>query len=322
MTSLFKSNFHRIKTGKKQHVFFLFIVLSSFFWLFTKFSNEHVTEFAYPFSYVNLPPSKLLQNSPKTAISLRVKGTGFKLLMERFSERRLTLNAQKAMLQEGYRHYILPKNQISQLGTQLRKGLVLQAVLCDSLFFELGVNKQKKVPVQADVNLHFKSGYHVLGAVDIFPDSIQVKGPEIQVDQIDFVQMEPLTLEAVFEDVAREVSLQFPEKLDKLTYSIDKVTLRGKVEKFTEGVFEIPFEIEGLPKGARITTYPKTVRVVFQVGLSNYNKVVKTDFQVRCNYALSKDRPYHYLRPKLVKKPSWVSNVKIVPERIEYLIQQ
>ena len=36
----------------------------------------------------------------------------------------------------------------------------------------------------------------------------------------------------------------------------------------------------------------------------------------------TKENRYNYLSPKLVKKPSWVKTVKLIPDHIEYLIQQ
>ena len=276
----------------------------------------------YKVLYGNLPATKMFQNSPEADLDLRVRGTGFKLFSENLLRKPLYLEMQKVSLKQGFDYYLLPNAQKSKLQEQLRKGIILEQVLKDTLFFELGQNKQKKVPVQANLNFRFKSGYSSSESFRIQPDSIKITGPEIQINQIDFLTMDNLDLKEVFEDFSFEVALQLPENLNKISYSHKSVKVEGKVEKFTEGSFEIPFEIDGLPPGANLTTYPKKVQVIFQVGLSNYNKIIADDFEVRCNYAESKEKKYDYLSPRLVKKPSWVKTVKLIPDHIEYLIQQ
>ena len=317
-----RTKFNETKVNKKQHVLLLFLSFSFLFWVLTNLSKEYTTVMSYKVMYVNLPASKTFQNSPETDLDLRINGTGFKLFSENLFRKPLYIDMQKVAFKQGFDYYLLPNAQKLKLQEQLRKGLFVEQLLKDTLYFELGQNKQKKVPVQANLNLRFKSGYNSSENFKIQPDSIRVTGPEIQINQIDFLTIDNLDLKEVFEDVSIEVALQLPENLDKIAYSHKSVKVVGKVEKFTEGSFEIPFEIDGLPEGANVTTYPKTVQVIFQVGLSNYNKIAAEDFEVRCNYAVSKENRYNYLSPKLVKKPSWVKTVKLIPDHIEYLIQQ
>jgi hypothetical protein len=317
-----KANFKKAKVNKKHHVLLFFLSFSFLFWVLTNLSKEYTTVMSYKILYVNLPVSKLFQNSPEADFDLRIKGTGFKLFSENLFRKSLYLDMQKVNFKQGFDYYLLPNAQKSKLQEQLRKGLFLEQIIKDTLFFELGQNKQKKVPVKENLNLRFKSGYSSSESFKIQPDSIRITGPEIQINQIDFLIMDNLDLKEVFEDVSYEVALQLPQNLNKIAYSHKSVKVEGKVEKFTEGSFEIPFEIDGLPQDANVTTYPKTVQVIFQVGLSNYNKIAAEDFEVRCNYAVSKENKYNYLSPKLVKKPSWVKTVKLIPDHIEYLIQQ
>ena len=61
---------------------------------------------------------------------------------------------------------------------------------------------------------------------------------------------------------------------------------------------------------------------MFQVGLSNYKKIAASDFKVICDYKISNGQNKHYLVPKLIEKPSLVSSIRLVPDRIEYLIQK
>ena len=315
-------SFIKRSTTKKQHVLIVFLLASTLFWFLTKLSKEYETIVVYNVDYQNLPSSKLFQNNPDKQIALIVKGTGFKLLREEMKGAPLKMNLRNVVSNGGYSYYLLSKSKESQIQNQLDKNSKLIGFEKDTLFFELGFNKRKKIPVISNLDLRFKSGYNVANKVFLVPDSIEVSGPEIQVDKINNINSESLKLMNVVEDVYKEISLVKPKELDKLNYSTEKVQVVAEVEKFTEDSFEVPFKIEGLPVNTRITTYPNTIKVVFQVGLSNYKKIAASDFKVICDYKIPNGQNKHYLVPKLIEKPSLVSSIRLVPDRIEYLIQK
>ena len=322
MKEIMKNRIASTKQNKKQHVLFLFLIISSFFWLLTKLSNEYVTNVVYNIEYVNLPAAKLFQNTPDPSLELRLKATGFKLLGENINTKTLTIDLQNVRYSKGYKYFILSRTKQNELQKQLDKNIKLETINKDSLFFELGINKFKKVPVIADVDVRFKSGFNFSDKISISPDSIEIRGPEIQINKIDALKFKKLKLQDVAEDIYYEVQLELPENLDKVHYSEKAIKVVARVEKFTEGSFHIPFEIVGIPEDAKVTTYPKSVEIIFQVGISNYNKISADDFKVTCDYLFSKKNNHDYLTPVLVKKPSLVSSIKMSPDHIEYLIQK
>ena len=235
-------SFIKRSTTKKQHVLIVFLLSSTLFWFLTKLSKEYETIVVYNVDYQNLPSSKLFQNNPDKQIALIVKGTGFKLLREEMKGAPLKMNLRNVVSNGGYSYYLLSKSKESQIQNQLDKNIKLIGFEKDTLFFELGFNKRKKIPVISNLDLRFKSGYNVANKVFLVPDSIEVSGPEIQVDKINNINSESLKLMNVVEDVYKEISLVKPKELDKLNYSTDKVQVVAEVEKFTEDSFEVPFK--------------------------------------------------------------------------------
>ena len=77
-----------------------------------------------------------------------------------------------------------------------------------------------------------------------------------------------------------------------------------------------------MPDSIAVKTFPKKVKVFYQVGLTNFNKVNVGSFKVVCDYNNSLSNNLNYLIPKVVVKPRFVSSVKINPNKIEYLIQK
>jgi len=314
--------FIKNKSTKKQHVLLIFLGCSTLFWFLTNLAKEYETEIDYTVNYQHLPSSKLFQNTYINQLKLYVKATGFKLLKEQFSTRTINIGLQNLEAKGTYDYYLLLRTKQNQVQSQLDKGVKLVSFVQDTLFFELGFNKHKKVPVIVNLDLRFKSGYNLSNKVFIVPDSIEISGPEIQVDKITAINSNLFKKEDVSSDIFKEVEIVKPIGSDKVNFHVEHVQVVAEVEKFTEDSFNLPFEITDLPKGTSITTYPNTVKVVFQVGLSNYKKISANDFKVVCRYENYEIDNTHFLVPELLKKPALVSSVKIVPNRIEYLIQK
>jgi hypothetical protein len=100
------------------------------------------------------------------------------------------------------------------------------------------------------------------------------------------------------------------------------VTVSGKVEKFTERTLEVDVKVNNVPNSYRISTFPSKVKVVFQIGLSDFNKINEKDFEVVCDYRLIESDAIDYLIPKIKSKPNFVGSVKIIPNKIEFLLEK
>ena len=100
-----------------------------------------------------------------------------------------------------------------------------------------------------------------------------------------------------------------------------EITISGKIEKFTEGTFEVQYKIINIPDGLKINTLSKKIQVTFIVGLSNFNNLSENSFQIVCDYNVSKESNLGYLIPKLVHKPSEIKSYKMIPNKIDFLIQ-
>ena len=77
-----------------------------------------------------------------------------------------------------------------------------------------------------------------------------------------------------------------------------------------------------MPKNHIISTYPKEVKVVFQVALKDYNKITKNSFVIRCDYKKTTKNNFEYLIPEIIEKPEILFDVKVVPNKVEFLIKK
>jgi hypothetical protein len=311
-----------IKNKKISKSFISFLVASVLIWLLITLSKEYTTLLTFPVSYHSIPQNQLLQREPTKELDIIVKTTGFTILKSRFGNTTLKLNAANLTKKSLNRYYFLTKNQINTIQQQLNSSIQLQGVVLDTIYLEIGKLISKKVPLKPNLAIGYHIGYDVLEAVAISPDSVVISGPEAQIAEIKTLNLEALKLKDVKADFSKKVKIILPENSGGIKIDSAYTTISGKVEKFTEGSFKIPFKVTNLPENVELTMLNKTVEVFFVVGLSNFNKIDKNFFKVVCDYNISKENNLRYLLPKVVAKSSFIKSFKVFPNKIDFLIQK
>ena len=51
-------------------------------------------------------------------------------------------------------------------------------------------------------------------------------------------------------------------------------------------------------------------------------KVSKLSFKIECDYSVSEKNNLGYLIPKIIEKPDFIKSVKIIPTKVDFLIQK
>ena len=154
------------------------------------------------------------------------------------------------------------------------------------------------------------------------PDSIEATGPKKYMDSIFEIDTYPLKLTEVYENIDTALKLKKPFNNDHVKWLVDKIQVTGKVDKFTEGRIKVPVQIINEPKGVKLNPFPKEIEVVYQVGLSHFNKLNEDSFSVVFDYnQYGNDTTVRYLQPVINQKSDLLFSVKIIPNQIEFLIQ-
>jgi len=310
-----------VKTSKKIPKTFISFLLASFLiWLLITFSKEYTAVIAYPVSYENIPQDKLLQEIPINNIDITVKASGFKILRSRFKNKKIKLEASRLQRKSHSEFYFLTKNQVAKIEKQLLLGVELKEISQDTIYLNLGFLTSKKVVLKPNLEINYHIGYDLINEINISPDSIVISGPEDQVRNINFLELTKLKLDDVKSDFLEEVTIL---KLNNnFKFSASKITISGNIDKFTEGKLQIPFTTKNLPEDVNLTTLSEKVEVVFVVALSDFSKISEASFKVECDYLISKKNNLGYLIPKVILEPDFIKSVKIIPKKIDFLIQK
>ncbi|QCX39266.1 YbbR-like domain-containing protein [Aureibaculum algae] len=316
----YKSN-SKIKATKKTKMILGFLVLSFLFWVLIKLSKEYIDVVPVNVEYINLPKGKMLQKEPQKTVQLTLKTFGFDLVKYHLFKRKVTVDLQSIKPKNSSLYYQPSANLLTEIQSQLVSDVEIYSIKPDTLFYNIGQAITKTVPIETNLEIDYKSGYNLFGNLKIEPNEVTISGPELLVDSILKVVTQKKTLADVNSNFELTIPILKLENNSKITYSTNEIKVSGVVDKFTEAKFTIPVLVNNLPKNYSISTFPDNVEIIFQVGISDYNKINKNDFKVSCDYERSVKDGLSYLIPKVVLKPSYVSDIRIVPNQIDYLIK-
>ncbi len=297
-----------------------FLIISTFIWLIITLSRTYVQTSSFGVVYTDLPQDKIYNTEPVNSINIEVEGTGFRFFRANFFQDDIKLSLKKLYKKNNKSYYLELKNSTKEIQKQLSSGLILKKIEEDVVYFDLGSLETKKVPIMPDLSIDYQLGFDAT-KVTIFPDSVLLSGTEKQLKNINNITLKPLVFKDVSEDLSTEVDVILPKKDKKVKLSHNKVKLSIKVDKFTEGEFEVPVFVKNISSD-KITIYPKKVKVIFKVSLKEFNKITPNSFDVEADYEYSKDNNLSYLVPKIKSKSDFISNVRIIPQKIDFLIQK
>ena len=310
------------RNNKMDHKFVLFFIFSIVFWFMTKLSKEYDTTIEYPVSYINLVKDKLLQEAPTEMIKIHVKTTGFKLISATFFPSELKVDVSNLYRKSSTDYYLLLTQQKLAIQKQMKTGVEIDFFINDSIFLNLGKLRNKKVPVKPLLDFTYLTGFELNGDVTIIPDSIIISGPESILDTIDFVSTKLLQKNKLNQSINQTIDIDRYSSDVNLKFQQNNVKIIANVEKYTEGILEVPFEVFNLPKNNIINTFPKVVKVTYKVALSNFNKIDPNSFSIQCDYQVSQKNNLSYLIPNLVEKSPMVKYVRMSPMKIDYIINK
>lgn len=310
-----------MKTSRKiSKTFISFLVASFLIWLLITFSKEYTTVITYAVIYKNIPQNKLLQEAPVNKIDITVKASGFKILRSNFKNKKIQLEASDLQRKEHSKFYFLTKNQVKKIQQQLLFGVELKEIEQDTIYLNLGLLTSKKVALKPNLYINYHIGYDLLNEIKISPDSIVISGPEAQVEKTNYLDLSELKLDDVKSDFSEEVTIL---KLNNNFKISDlKAVISGSVDKFTEGKLQVSFTTKNLPKDINLTILSEKVEIVFVVALSNFSKISEASFKVECDYLISEKNNLGYLIPKVILAPDFIKSIKIIPKKIDFLIQK
>jgi hypothetical protein len=316
-----EQNGNKHNDRKRDHlVFIVCLVLAASFWFLIKLSDVYPVSYNLKIKYTHIPVGKLITQLKDSTVTVHFKSNGYNLL--------------DLMLHRQLDSLAVDLSECDTRKTSGREYTVLTASLRETMAQRLGVNdrdlefskpmlafymeqlhkvKKKVIPL---LNLKFKSQFRLYG-YEVKPLRVKVYGPKQMLDTLKNIYTRVIRMEDLAEDKKIWVAIANPNP-KMLRFYPDKVQVNLDVEKYTERSLTVPVDVSQIEPAIR--TFPMNVMVNFNVFVRDYEKIQPGQFRVVPNIKNIDLRTVKKLRLELVSAPKKVSNIRLVPTEVEFII--
>tara|TARA_B100001250_G_scaffold81305_1_gene66915 strand:+ start:235 stop:1179 length:945 start_codon:yes stop_codon:yes gene_type:complete len=297
--------------------FLIFIVVSSFFWTVTKFSNIYKFKNDFDINWTNVPETIIVENE-QNKISLLFSASGFEILLYKLFNNKIEISLDKDVVYENNIALVNINNKIYEIEKQLFDNNIIEDLISKKISFNYSTLSSKKVPVLVDKKINFRPGYLNENKFNIYPDSIVVVGPNNIIDTLKNVKTYLFERNDIYKSIDEKIKLLL---LDNLSYSENQIKLSSIVKKYSEKEFKIPIKIINLPDSIRLKLFPNHVTLKAIISLDDFNDIIDDNFKIIVNYKLLKSN-YSSLSLFLTEYPGNVKNINWYPKTVNYLIRK
>jgi len=206
------------------------------------------------------------------------------------------------------------------ISKQLSSTTSLLSLEPQAITIEYGEIQNKEVPVQIDVAVSLEPGYQLSGLMTVTPEKVHLYANNHRLDSVTSVK-------TVYAEIkkgtqTKELKLRL-QKITGVQMEPDEVTVTVPIEEFTEKRMTLAITCDGLPANYAVRTFPSSVEVVCNVPLSRFKDLVESDFEIQIPFQdFAANQSSGKLTLYLTKQPLWITHPVIVPDVIEFIIDQ
>jgi hypothetical protein len=314
-----------IKFNQNLMSFGFFLLVAAIFWFFNALNKEYNTDLIVPVRYVNLPDNKILVGESENSIKVNISAFGYQIIDYKTSTiSPVLIDFNKFLLSpvpnnKNRKFYILTSTFRDEISSSLGENLRINKISPDSLMMELVKVVSKKVPVKQNFEIDFRKQYMLNDSVKFFPDSVIIKGKESAIDTIQAVYTKKMVFKDFHDSLWFEIGIK---GIRGTELNQNKVKCFIQAEQFTEMEFKLPVFILNEPVGYSVKLFPSEVRLIFNVGFKNYKKITIDQFRIVADYFEIEKSNKSRVLLNLNKKPANVSNIRIDPQSVDYIIEK
>jgi hypothetical protein len=312
------------RNDKRVVAYLICVVIATFFWFLNALSKSYTVDMIVPVTYYNFPDNKTLSNKPPDQFDLKVKAHGFTILRHRLSLFFLPLEfnvnelTNSLMVDSRKSSYAFPARLfLTEISYLLSNDMEILNMNPDTLFFKFDQMGQKRIKVKPCITVNLKKQYQISGDIQSTPDSVTVYGPQQAIDTLQYARTEFLQFKNADEPVKTKALIN---KIKDIYFEPKQIELSFPVEEYTEAQQLVSVLINDQPANLNVKLFPPKVKVSFQIGLSRFSEIKPEDFKLTVSYSDIIEGKIR-LKIALESRPSYIYDLKIIPEELEYLIE-
>ena len=299
--------------------FLLFLFVSACFWLIQTLKNQFETSFEVPVCLVNVPKNAIITLDPPASIHVTIRDKGTTLLSILFTKKPTPIIIDFTQYSNSHDIVKIPVSNFSKrIASQFGKSTKIVTIKPDTIEYIYSIGKFKKVPVRFNGLLSTRMQYNCTDTI-CSPQFVTVYAPEHILRKI----TEAVTKYEHFTNLAdtfrQAIEIQ---PINGAKFYPQYVLYTFPIDILTEKTIEIPVKGVGFPKNKLLKVFPSKIQVNFMVGLHRFKFVNASDFSIEIPYSdlINNKSTKYRLRLKIF--PYGISHIRIIPENIDYLIEE
>lgn len=302
-------------------VFLFFLIMSAVFWMLQTLNEVYETDVKVPLKLTGVPENVVITTDLPDAINAKVADKGTVLIKYVYgaSFSPVTIDFGDYYSGRSGGRVMVPMADVEKaVYKHLQSTSRIMDIAPDTLEFYYNRGSFKRVPVRVAGTLETAPLYY-LSAVHVVPDSVSVFAPSSILDTIRSAYVQPLVMEDLTDS---QVLVRKLTKVRGAKFEPDEAEVHVNVDLYTEKTVEVPVSSINFPASKNLRTFPGKVRITFRVGTSQFKDITEDDFVVAVTYEEIVRNNYRKIPLSLRSVPAGVSQVRIEPAEVDYLIEQ
>lgn len=288
-------------------------------WLFLALNNKYVYTAKTVLVYKNFPQKRAFHALQSDTVDLQVEGTGWQLLFARLRVKPQSISISLEKLNN--RNFILFSEQLYTVNRQLETSQKIISVKPDTLYFDFSERTVKRVPLKLVSNFSFVKQFGISNEIQLIPEYVTLSGPEQELLKIKEWPTDTLSLENIQTTTVARVAMA-QNRLKNVSIFPTSAEVKVPVDEYTEKTIEVPLYIINNKEYYNVKLYPKKVKVTFQVSLSKYEQIDENFMDAIVDLGEWKSLYHSQLSVRIPRFPDYCKLVKIVPAKVDFIIEK
>lgn len=309
--------------GKKSHDFFVFLfffVVSSGFWLLQTLNETFETEISIPLELKNVPENVHITTGlpPQLSITIKERGTTLLRFFRYSVHNAIEVDFDKYDAGLTNARVQVPTVDVQRL-IQKQLGVTshITSMRPDTLeyYYNRGVARRLPVKICGSISA---SPQNYIQSITLSEDSVMVYAPNAVLDTMQYAYSQAVNLSGMKENSVHNVSFR---RMKGVEYEPNTVQMTAHVGYYAEKTVEVPIIGLNFPGDKELRTFPSKAKVTFRVESGRYQRITAENFVLAITYEELLQNPTDKYRLHLKSLPEGVTNARISPREVDYLIE-
>ncbi len=306
-------------------LFVLFLLISTLVWFIEKMKQNYTVTVEFPIECINVPdgyrvkkeqvqPMKVMLTSDGSTIFWNYSVRRPPVIAVDISRLRVKMNENETWVA------FVPHAIENHLQSRLPESVNMKGILNDTITVPLLTVKKKYLPVRVQGSVTLSPQHIQSRPMNVEPERVWVNGTNDIIDTMTAVYTKRIESTTLVDTLTTTLPYLLPKGVEA---SATESTVTYYVETFTEKKIDVPITAINVPAGYNFKAFPNTVKVTFNVGLSKFETISATNFDIVADLEnVEVGNQNSKIKLTLRNSPVEVQNITFSPRFVEFLLEK